>query len=61
MQHKLPEHLVEWNVYLVMGTGKPWAWQSSAKLAVLGSTNELVREAEEKLGAFEPIGSKDDR
>lgn len=43
--------------YLVIGTGKACAWQSSAKLELLGFMNMLILESVEKVGGFEPIGS----
>ena len=44
--------------YLVMGTGNACAWQSNAKLELLGFTNILILESDENVGGFVPMGSK---
>lgn len=44
-------------IYLKFGTGRPCAGQSKAKLDLDFLSYENVFESEEKLGAFDPIGS----
>lgn len=44
-------------MYLLVGTGKPCAWQRSAKLSETDCWNMLPFEAVENVGALEPTGS----
>lgn len=65
--HKVPERgwvgclakesNLKGNMYLVIGTGNAWAWQNSARLALLCFTKVKVFESKLNVGAFEPIGS----
>lgn len=45
-------------LYLIIGTGKAWAWHSKAKLELILRTNMLTLESVENVGAFAPTGSK---
>lgn len=47
-----------WEYYLIIGTGKAWAWHSRAKLVLTALTKMLPLESLENVGALEPTGSK---
>lgn len=46
--------------YLIIGTGKAWAWHVNDKVEPIGDLWPTVIASDENDGAFEPTGSKKD-
>lgn len=46
-------------MYLIMGTGKAWAWHRRLRVEPMARSKMLPLESELKTGAFKPMGSAD--